>query len=109
MGKSLADSFPEAARVFQEADQALGFSLSINILDAADAGYLRACNKRGGGEIDGFVADSVCIVIHCCPRQDGPVAWSAENTRLGETPGNYLGGGLRFEVWRPVQIMPAPG
>jgi len=28
MGKSLADAFPEAARVFQEADDALGFSLS---------------------------------------------------------------------------------
>jgi [acyl-carrier-protein] S-malonyltransferase len=28
MGKTLADSFPEAARVFQEADEALGFSLS---------------------------------------------------------------------------------
>src|SRR6185295_1910653 len=28
MGKSLADEFPEAARVFQEADDALGFSLS---------------------------------------------------------------------------------
>lgn len=28
MGKSLADAFPEAARVFQEADEALGFPLS---------------------------------------------------------------------------------
>src|SRR5258706_8582344 len=28
MGKSLADSFPEAARVFAEADDALGFSIS---------------------------------------------------------------------------------
>jgi [acyl-carrier-protein] S-malonyltransferase len=28
MGKTLADSFPEAARVFQEADDALGFPLS---------------------------------------------------------------------------------
>src|SRR5712671_2229285 len=28
MGKSLADAFPEAARVFEEADDALGFSLS---------------------------------------------------------------------------------
>ncbi|MGH9648392.1 MAG: ACP S-malonyltransferase, partial [Bryobacteraceae bacterium] len=28
MGKTLTDSFPEAARVFQEADEALGFSLS---------------------------------------------------------------------------------
>ena len=28
MGKTLADSFPEAARIFQEADDALGFPLS---------------------------------------------------------------------------------
>jgi len=28
MGKSLADSFPEAARVFEEADDALGFAIS---------------------------------------------------------------------------------
>ncbi|MSV34752.1 MAG: [acyl-carrier-protein] S-malonyltransferase [Bryobacterales bacterium] len=28
MGKSLADTYPEAARVFQEADDALGFSIS---------------------------------------------------------------------------------
>lgn len=28
MGKSLADNFPEAARVFEEADDALGFSIS---------------------------------------------------------------------------------
>jgi [acyl-carrier-protein] S-malonyltransferase len=28
MGKSLADAFPEAARIFQEADDALGFPLS---------------------------------------------------------------------------------
>jgi [acyl-carrier-protein] S-malonyltransferase len=28
MGKSLADSFPEAARVFEEADEALGFAIS---------------------------------------------------------------------------------
>ena len=46
---------------------------------------------------------------HCCPRQDRPVAWSAENTRLGGTPVSYLGGGLRFEVSRPVQVMPTPG
>ena len=36
MGKSLADSFPEAARVFQEADQALGFSLSRLCFEGPD-------------------------------------------------------------------------
>jgi len=46
---------------------------------------------------------------HCCPRQDRPVAGVAENTRLGGAPVDYLGGGLRFEVSRPVQVIPAPG
>jgi hypothetical protein len=46
---------------------------------------------------------------HCCPRRGTPVAWSAENTRLGGTPASYLGGGLRFELSLPVQVIPAPG
>ena len=28
MGKSLADAYPEASRIFEEADSALGFSIS---------------------------------------------------------------------------------
>lgn len=36
MGKSLADAFPEAARVFQEADDALGFPLSRLCFDGPD-------------------------------------------------------------------------
>ena len=36
MGKSLADEFPEAARVFQEADEALGFSLSRLCFEGPD-------------------------------------------------------------------------
>ena len=46
---------------------------------------------------------------HCCPRQDGPVARSAENTRLGGAPMGYLGVGLRMRVSRPVQVIPKPG
>ena len=36
MGKSLADSFPEAAQVFQEADEAIGFSLSRLCFEGPD-------------------------------------------------------------------------
>ena len=36
MGKSLADSFPEAARVFQQADDALGFPLSRLCFEGPD-------------------------------------------------------------------------
>jgi len=36
MGKTLADSFPEAASVFQEADDALGFSLSRLCFEGPD-------------------------------------------------------------------------
>src|ERR1017187_2085188 len=49
------------------------------------------------------------ILKHCCPRRDRTVAWSAENTRLGGTSVDYLGGGLRFEVLWPVQVIPKPG
>jgi outer membrane receptor protein involved in Fe transport len=49
------------------------------------------------------------MVDHCCPRQDRPVTRPAENTRLGGTPVDYLGGGLRFEVSPPVQVIPKPG
>ena len=51
----------------------------------------------------------VTAADHCCPRQDRPVAGPAENTRLGGTPVGYLGGGLRFEISRPVQVIPKPG
>jgi len=36
MGKSLADAYPEAARVFEEADDALGFSLSTLCFEGPD-------------------------------------------------------------------------
>ena len=36
MGKSLADSFPEAARIFEQADEALGFPLSRLCFDGPD-------------------------------------------------------------------------
>ncbi len=36
MGKSLADTYPEAARVFEEADDALGFSLSTLCFEGPD-------------------------------------------------------------------------
>ncbi|HEY2845636.1 MAG TPA: ACP S-malonyltransferase, partial [Bryobacteraceae bacterium] len=36
MGKSLADAYPEAARIFQQADDALGFSLSQLCFDGPE-------------------------------------------------------------------------
>src|SRR5579871_1409976 len=36
MGKSLAEAFPEAARIFEEADQALGLSLSKLCFEGPD-------------------------------------------------------------------------
>jgi ferredoxin-NADP reductase len=35
--------------------------------------------------------------LHCCPRQDRPVARFAENTGLGWAPADYSGRGLRVE------------
>ena len=53
--------------------------------------------------------NAIPIGTHCCPRRDRPVAWPAENTRLGGTPVGYLGGGLRIKVVQPVQVIPKPG
>ena len=61
------------------------------------------------GQIDNCSGDFDYISDHCCPRRDRTVAWSAENTRLGGTSVDYLGGGLRFEVLWPVQVIPKPG
>ena len=53
-------------------------------------------------------AQKVFCAEHCCPRRDEPVAWPAENTLLGWTLVGYLVGGLRFELSRPVQVIPKP-
>lgn len=49
------------------------------------------------GYVTGMVNQKPLLQKHCCPRQDGPVPWSAENTRLGGVRADYLSGGLRFE------------
>ena len=61
------------------------------------------------GTLDGYVEQHVASLNHCCPRRDRPVARTAENTRVGGSPVSYLGGGLRFEVSGPVQVIPKPG
>src|ERR1017187_10972461 len=64
-------------------------------------------SSPGGIEVE--TDGSIYIADHCCPRRDRPVAWPAENTRLGGTPVGYLGGGLRIKVAQPVQVIPKPG
>ena len=84
----------------------------------------RSCDQRGGAafcsgcnsplpttviSILFEVTTTLLFQSHCCPRQDRPVAWLAENRSLGGAPVDFLGGGLRFEVSRPVQVIPEPG
>ena len=47
-------------------------------------------------------------LIHCCPRQDTPVAGAAENRRLGAAKWAASGGGLGFDVPQPVQVTAVP-
>jgi len=61
-------------------------------------------------ELQNVIERSVILSSgHCCPRRGKPVAWPAENTCLGGAPVGYWGGGLRFELSRPVQVIPEPG
>ena len=89
----------------------LGFSVLTSMFTAAFAisqqrNQSVLVNPNPGQIAAGSVGQEL---THCCPRQDRPVAWLAENTRLGVAPVDCLGGGLRFEVSRPVQVTPKPG
>src|ERR1017187_4510185 len=72
---------------------------------------LRVWTSLAGRKLDGPDKNDFGASLrgHCCPRRDRPVAWPAENTRLGGTPVGYLGGGLRIKVAQPVQVIPKPG
>src|SRR3982751_5323298 len=66
MGKDLADAFPEARRVWEEADDALGFSLS------------RLCWEGPGGELTLSLADALRPV-----RRRGELMFEGGQARPG--------------------------
>ena len=95
-----------------------GYGYLVEIQSASDRRYsawqeMRPIPLAGGYQCDNTVQinGAYCNIsdpsgIHCCPRWNGPVVRPAENTLLGGTPVGYLVGGLRFELSRPVQVIP---
>jgi hypothetical protein len=57
----------------------------------------------------GEIWEKKAFLEHCCPRQARPVAGPAENEHVGGTSVGDLGGGLRFGLSWPVQVIPMPG
>jgi len=89
MGKTLADSFPEAARVFQEADEALGFSLSRLCFEGPDDQLKLTENQQPALLTVSVAAHSVLMARGITP---GYVAGHS----LGEYSALVAAGSLRF-------------
>ena len=115
-------SFPsvEGAALESRGDASVTTQACLNGLDKSDPGGKRPC-ACWTQELDDFLRQSArthkdhekrsidtirslhpgiskkVIWEHCCPKQDRPVAGSAENRRLGGAPATDSGGGLQFE------------
>jgi len=61
-----------------------------------------------GGVLTTTAAGVEVTFVHCCPRQDRPLARAAENRRLAAAKSAVSGGGLGFERQQPVQVTSAP-
>jgi len=59
MGKSLADTYPEAVRIFEEADEALGFAISKLCFEGPDAGLKLTENTQPALLTVSVAADAV--------------------------------------------------
>ncbi|MCU1335294.1 MAG: [Acyl-carrier-protein] S-malonyltransferase [Bryobacterales bacterium] len=89
MGKTLADAFPEAARVFQEADDALGFPLSHLCFEGPDDQLKLTENTQPA-------LLTVSIAAHAVLAARGiPPAYVAGHS-LGEYSALVAAGSLRF-------------
>ena len=89
MGKTLADSFPEAARVFQEADEALGFPLSRLCFEGPDDQLKLTENQQPALLTVSIAANAVLAAKGITP------AYVAGHS-LGEYPALVAAGSLRF-------------
>jgi [acyl-carrier-protein] S-malonyltransferase len=89
MGKSLADSFPEAARVFQEADEALGFPLSRLCFDGPDDQLKLTENTQPA-------LLAVSIAAHAVLAARGIVPAYVAGHSLGEYSALVAAGSLHF-------------
>jgi [acyl-carrier-protein] S-malonyltransferase len=89
MGKSLADQFPEAARVFAEADEALGFKISDLCFDGPDDALKLTENTQPALLT---VSAAACAVLRAKGIKPDYVAGHS----LGEYSALVAAGSLRF-------------
>ena len=89
MGKTLADSFPEAARVFQEADEALGFPLSRLCFDGPEEELKLTENQQPAVLTVSVAAHAVLVARGITPDY-------VAGHSLGEYSALVAAGSLRF-------------
>jgi [acyl-carrier-protein] S-malonyltransferase len=98
MGRALAAAFPEAARIFDEADEALGFSLSTLAWDGDEAELTQTKNAQPA-----LLTHSVAVLTTVQDRI-GPVAYAAGHS-LGEYSALVAAGVLEFaDAVRAVRL-----
>src|SRR5271165_2945910 len=89
MGKSLAGAYPEAARVFEEADAALGFSISKLCFEGPDEALKLTENTQPA-------LLTVSIAAHAVLRAKGVAADYVAGHSLGEYSALVAAGSLAF-------------
>jgi len=89
MGKTLADSFPEAARIFEEADDALGFPLSRLCFEGPDDQLKLTENTQPA-------LLTVSIAAHAVLAAKGVTPVYVAGHSLGEYSALVAAGSLRF-------------
>ncbi len=98
MGRALAASFPEAARVFLESDEALGFSLSSLAWEGDETALTQTKNAQPA-----LLTHSVAVLATVGDRI-GPVAYAAGHS-LGEYSALVAAGVLEFsDAVRAVRL-----
>jgi [acyl-carrier-protein] S-malonyltransferase len=89
MGKSLAEAYPEAARVFEEADTALGFAISKLCFEGPDDALKLTENTQPA-------LLTVSVAAHAVLRGKGIAADFVAGHSLGEYSALVAAGSLRF-------------
>jgi [acyl-carrier-protein] S-malonyltransferase len=89
MGKSLAESYSEAARVFEEADQALGFAISKVCFEGPEDALKLTENTQPA-------LLTVSVAAHAVLRGKGVAADYVAGHSLGEYSALVAAGSLRF-------------
>ena len=89
MGKSLADAYPEAARVFDEADQALGFAISKLCFEGPDDALKLTENTQPA-------LLTVSVAAHAVLKEKGIGADCVAGHSLGEYSALLAAGSIKF-------------